>query len=202
MELPSKLLEAAVEHLSGLPGIGKKTALRMALHLLKDDTAAVLAMAESLKALRTGIGYCENCCNISDNELCSLCSNRSRNSALICVVEDLRDVIAIESTRQYGGLYHVLNGLISPLDGMGPEQLTIDILKKRIVDLEQDVEVIFALSANMEGDTTAFFLHKVLSPYPVSFSSLSRGISVGGELQYADELTLARAISARTAYGR
>ena len=199
MEYPSKLIERAVEEISKLPGIGKKTALRLALHLLKESEAYSASLSEAIVELRTKIQYCQKCYNISDSETCAICSSHRRDASLICVVEDTRDVLAIENTSQYLGLYHVLGGVISPIDGVGPDELNIEALISRVKSGEVK-EIIFALSATMEGDTTAFYLTKKLAEYHVQITTIARGIPVGGELEYADEITLGRSIASRTAY--
>ena len=199
MNYPSILIEEAVNELSKFPGIGKKSAMRMVLHLLKQQEQDVVKLGNAVIKLRTQIHYCQRCGNVSDAELCNICSNGKRNQHTICVVEDLRDVIAIENTAQFTGTYHVLGGLISPVNGVGPDELNIEKLLMRI-QTEQTTEVIMALSATMEGDTTVFYLSKKLKDYPVSISTISRGIAVGGELEYADEITLGRSIALRVPY--
>ncbi len=204
MNYPSKLIENAIEEIAKLPGIGKKSALRMALHLLKRDQHQTLKLAEALTAMRTQIRYCQQCHNIADADLCGICANTKRDSSLLCVVEDTRDVLAIENTAQYRGLYHVLGGIISPLEGIGPADLKIDSLVQRIeahTGTAQAVqEVILGLSPTMEGDTTAFYLTKRLKPFGVKISTIARGIPIGGDLEYADEITLGRSIIGRVAY--
>ena len=203
MEYPSKLVENAVNEISRLPGIGKKTALRLVLHLLKENENITYALTESLNDLRSKTKYCQECQNISDADLCQVCLSHRRDRSIICVVEDTRDVLAIENTAQYLGLYHVLGGVISPIEGVGPSELNIEQLLKRIKDSEGKVkEVIFALSPTMEGDTTAFYLTKKLSGFNVQISTIARGIPIGGELEYADEITLGRSILSRTVYQR
>lgn len=197
MEYPSKVIENAVAALSGLPGIGKKTALRLALHLLKQPLEEVDQLGTSLVALRRDIKYCKVCHNISDEETCRICSNNRRDNKIICVVEDTKDVIAIENTHQFQGLYHVLGGVINPLQGIGPSQLNIESLLER-VKVTQCKEVIFALGANIEGDTTLFYISKKLKALGVKVSSIARGIPVGYELEYTDEVTLARSLINRT----
>jgi recombination protein RecR len=182
-----------------LPGIGKKTALRLVLHLLKKDEENTVALAEAITHMRLHIQYCHHCHNIADTEVCAICASASRDKSIICVVEDTRDVLAIENTAQYKGLYHVLGGIISPIEGIGPSDLHIDTLVKRIPDSEVK-EIILALSPTMEGDTTAFYLTKKFKPYNIKISTIARGIPVGGELEYADEITLGRSIVRRTAY--
>ena len=199
MNYPSKLIENAVEEMAKLPGIGKKTALRLVLHLLKREEEATLSLAEALTNMRTLIQYCRHCHNISDTDTCAICASPTRDRSLVCVVEDTRDVLAIENTAQYRGLYHVLGGIISPLEGVGPSDLHIDSLLNRLGETGVN-EIILALSPTMEGDTTAFYLTKKLKPYKLKVSTIARGIPVGGELEYADEITLGRSILSRTAY--
>ncbi len=196
MNYPSQLIEEAVNELSKFPGIGKKSAMRMVLYLLKQQETDVTRMGEAIIKLRSNIRYCSRCGNVSDAELCNICSNPKRNQQLICVVEDLRDVIAIENTGQFNGTYHILGALISPINGIGPDKLNIEKLIQRISD-EHTQEVILALSATVEGDTTAFYVSKKLNTLPVKISSISRGIAIGGELEYADEVTLGRSIALR-----
>lgn len=197
MEYPSKAIKEAVDELASLPGIGRKTALRLALHILKKTEEEAERLGSSIVSLRKNIQYCTSCHNISDHELCNICSNNRRNTQLICVVEDTKDVIALESTAQFNGLYHVLGGLVNPLQGIGPGQLNIDSLIERVK--EQDVkEVIFAFSANIEGDTTAFFITKKLKNLGVRISNIARGIPVGMDLEFTDEVTLARSLINRT----
>jgi recombination protein RecR len=199
MNFPSSLIEDAVNELSKFPGIGKKSALRMVLFLLKQDIPIVTKMGESIIKLRKEIQFCERCHNVSDNRVCNICANPKRDPQIVCVVEDLRDVMAIENTHQFNGNYHVLGGLINPIQGIGPNQLKVDSLIERI-KLFEIKEVILALSATMEGDTTAFYLSKKITPLGVSISAISRGIAVGGELEYADEITLGRSIANRIPY--
>lgn len=193
MEFSSKLLENAVYEMSQLPGVGKRTALRLVLHLLRQPETQTHQLAQALLAMRDNIKFCEKCHNISDVALCEICANPNRDESVICVVEDIRDVMAIENTSQFKGLYHVLGGKISPLDGVGPQDLTIYSLvekaKKGTVK-----EVIFALSSTLEGDTTNFYIYKQIEPYDIKTSTIARGISVGDELEYADEVTLGRSI--------
>ena len=196
MQLASHLLENAVNEFSRLPGIGKKTALRMVLHLLRQEPEAVQQFSEAISKMRKEIRFCQRCYNISDGEICSICSNRMRKQEMICVVENIRDVIAIETTQQYNGLYHVLGGVISPLDGVGPDQLTIDPLLQR-VQKEQTGEIIFALNPTIQGDTTIYYIQKKLPPNSIKVTTISRGIAFGGELEYADEMTLARSMANR-----
>lgn len=196
---PSKLLEDAVKELSKLPGIGKRTALRLALHLLKEDLQESEALAGALIRLRQDIRYCSLCHNISDSDVCSICSNPRRNRSVICVVEDSRDVLAIENTSQFNGIYHILGGIISPVDGIGPHDLNIASLVHRIQEQKTE-EVIFALPATIEGDTTNFYIFRQLQDFPVRFSMIARGVAVGDDLEYIDELTLGRSILNRTRY--
>lgn len=193
MNFSSKLLENAVNEVSQLPGIGKRTALRLVLHLLKQPKSQTHQLAASLNDLVDDIKLCKKCHNISDVDICEICSNPMRNSEIICVVEDVRDVMAIENTGQFRGLYHVLGGKISPMEGIGPHNLMIDSLINKVKD-EEIEEIIFALSSTMEGDTTNFYIFKQLEPYKVKTSTIARGISVGDELEYADEITLGRSI--------
>ncbi|WP_017258575.1 recombination mediator RecR [Pedobacter arcticus] len=199
MNFSSKLLENAVSEFGKLPGIGQKTALRLVLHLLNQENSEVSKFTESLTLLKNNIKFCKKCHHISDSEYCEICTSNKRNQNIVCVVEDSRDVMAIENTNQYHGLYHVLNGLISPMDGVGPSDLTINQLVER-VGKEEVEEVIFALSATMEGDTTIFYLNKKLQPSNIKISTLARGIAFGGEIEYADELTLGRSITTRVPY--
>lgn len=196
MNFSSSLLENAVKELAKLPGIGKKTALRLALHLLKKETSEVDAFANAITKMKHDIQFCVRCGNISDDTLCAICRQPSRKSEMICVVENIRDVIAIEGTQQYNGLYHILGGIISPLDGIGPEQLYIDALLERVQN-EHIEELIFALSPNIQGDTTIYYITKRLANPGVKITTIARGIAFGGELEYADELTLARSIANR-----
>jgi len=196
MVFSSSLLENAVNEFAKLPGIGKKTALRLVLHLIKQDKNEVAHFSETIDAMRREIKFCKNCYNISDKELCNLCSNPMRKKELICVVENIRDVIAIESTQQFNGVYHVLGGIISPLDGIGPEQLNIEGLTKRVTE-EKTVEIIFALNPTIQGDTTIYYIGRKLKELPVKITTIARGIAFGGELEYADEMTLAKSISNR-----
>jgi recombination protein RecR len=196
MNLSSHLLEAAVKEFSKLPGIGKKTALRLVLHLLKQEQTEVANFSDTISRMRKEIKFCKNCFNISDQEQCTICTQPSRKRGIVCVVESIRDVIAIESTEQYNGLYHVLNGVISPLDGIGPDQLTIESLTNRVV--EEDIkEVVFALSPTIQGDTTIYYIRKKLNKPDLRFTTIARGIAFGGELEYADEMTLAKSIRNR-----
>lgn len=199
MDFSSKLLAQAVDEMAQLPGIGKRTALRMVLHLLKQPKEQTIAMANALESFRTQVIFCEQCHNLSDVPLCEICSSPRRDSTQLCVVEDIRDVMAIENTGQYQGKYHVLNGIISPIDGIGPQDLTINSLVEKVKTAVVK-EVIFALSATMEGDTTIFYIHKQLQDYPVTVSTIARGIPVGDELEYTDEVTLGRSILKRVPY--
>ncbi len=199
MNLPSKRLEQAVQAFSALPGIGQKTALRLVLHLLKQDKQSVNKFAAAFDKLKEEIKYCNVCHNISDTDVCAICSNHRRNRDEICVVEDIRDIIAIENTQQYNGLYHVLGGLISPMEGKGPGDLNIESLIYRVKE-ESPKEIIMALSATMEGDTTIFYINKKLTEFDVKISTISRGVSFGGELEYVDEITLGRSILSRVSY--
>jgi len=201
MNFPSKLIENAVEELAKLPGVGRKTALRLALHLLKEESEDTFSLAESLVKMRTEVKHCKACHNISDTEICSICANPLRDKSLLCVVSDIRDVIAIENTAQYKGLYHVLGGVISPIEGVGPSDLHIDSLLERLPHSEVR-EVLLAISPTMEGDTTAFYLTRKLRDFDLRITTIARGVPVGGELEYTDEITLGRSIVERTAYGR
>jgi recombination protein RecR len=197
----SKLLQAAVEEFSRLPGIGRKTALRLVLHMLNQDEQNVEKFSHTILKLRQEVNFCSICHNISDHEVCEICSSPRRNKALICVVEDIRDVIAVENTGQYNGVYHVLGGIISPINGIGPSQLNIDSLVERLkLAMDQENEVILALNTTMEGDTTSFYIYNKLKSFPVKISVIARGIAIGDELEYADEITLGRSIINRTPY--
>jgi recombination protein RecR len=196
MQFSSSLLENAVNEFAKLPGIGKKTALRLVLYLLKQEPESVRAFGEAVVKMRQEVKFCQRCFNVSDGDICSICSNSMRKQELICVVENIRDVIAIESTQQYNGIYHVLGGIISPLDGVGPDQLNIETLIHR-VQKENTAELIFALSPNIQGDTTIYYIQKKLQSFPVRITTIARGIAFGGELEYADEMTLARSITNR-----
>lgn len=199
MNYPSALIEEAVNELSKFPGVGKKSAMRMVLHLLKQKEQDVTKLGEAVIRLRTQVKYCTRCGNVSDTAHCNICINPKRDQHLVCVVEDLRDVIAIENTSQFNGTYHVLGGLISPVNGIGPDTLNIESLIRRISE-EETREVIMALSATMEGDTTVFYLSKKLKEMNIKISTISRGIAIGGELEYADEITLGRSIALRVPY--
>ncbi len=196
---PSRLLENAVNEFSKLPGIGRKSALRLVLHLLRQDVQEVNAFGNSLIQLRNEIKHCKICYNISDTEICQICSNPSRNASVICVVENIRDVLSIENTQQFNGLYHVLGGIISPMDGIGPSNLEIDSLVKR-AESDDIIEVILALSTTMEGDTTNFYIYRKLKDKNVKISTLARGVSIGDELEYTDEITLGRSLTNRVLY--
>lgn len=196
MIFSSTLLENAVAEFSKLPGIGKKTALRLVLHLLKQEPSAVSHFSETIATMRNNIRFCSRCNNVSDTDLCNICSNPVRRQSIICVVESIRDVMAIEATQQYNGVYHILGGVISPLDGIGPDQLNIEKLVERIKTGEAE-EIIFALNPNIQGDTTIFYIQKKLGEQPVKITTIARGIAFGGELEYADEFTLARSLQNR-----
>ena len=196
MIFSSSLLENAVNEFARLPGIGKKTALRLVLHLIKQDADKVTQFSDIIAKMRNEIKFCSRCHNISDQTLCNICSNTMRKQDMICVVENIRDVIAIESTQQFNGIYHVLGGIISPLDGIGPEQLMVDSLVER-VQKEDVEEIIFALSPNIQGDTTIYYISRKLKAFPIKITTIARGIAFGGELEYADEMTLAKSISNR-----
>jgi recombination protein RecR len=198
-EIPSKLLQKTVSDLSRLPGIGQRTALRLALYLLRQDVAFVRSLSQSILELRENIKYCKICHNISDDEICSICSNPSRQQQIICVVQDVRDVMAIERTQEFRGLYHVLGGVISPMDGITPEMLHLSSLFERVKEANVE-EIILALPATIEGDNTAFYIYQQLQNASVKFSTISRGISVGDELDYIDELTLGQSIRQRIPY--
>ena len=198
MAYSSKLIEQAITEVAKLPGIGKKSALRIVLHLLRQETIETSLLTSHLQNLRENIKYCSVCFNISDNDICSICSSHKRDETLICVVEDMRDVMAIENTDQYFGKYHVLGGIISPLDGIGPNELNIESLVKRLEGSSKVEEIIVALPATVEGDTTAFYLTKKLQSFNLKITGIARGVAVGGELEYTDELTLGRSIMNRT----
>lgn len=199
MNYPSKLIAEAVAEFKRLPGIGEKTALRLVLHLLKQDEAKVARFSQAVEEMRNNIQTCRSCHNYSDEELCSVCSNPNRDVAVVCVVENIRDVIAIENTGTFRGLYHVLGGIISPVNGVGPDDLQIDSLVERIAN-EGVQEVIMAISPTMEGDTTIYYISKVLQAHKVKLTTIARGVSFGGELEYTDELTLARSLASRMPY--
>ena len=193
MELPSKLLENAVNEMAQLPGIGKRTALRLVLHLLKQPSELTEVLSSALTAMRNDIQYCKECNTISDADICGICSNASRDKSIICVVEDVRDVMALENTGMFKGVYHVLGGKISPIEGVGPSQLKITTLVDKVKE-GNVAEIIFALSSTMEGDTTNFYIYRQIKEYEVKTSTIARGIAVGDELEYADEVTLGRSL--------
>lgn len=193
MELPSKLLENAVNEISQLPGIGKRTALRLALHLLRQPEEQTNVLSSALQKMRNEIQYCKSCNNISDSETCQICANTSRDKTVICVVEDVRDVMAIENTGLFKGVYHVLGGKINPMEGIGPSQLNISALIEKAKSGEVS-EIIFALSSTMEGDTTNFYIYKQIKEYNITTSTIARGVAIGDELEYADEVTLGRSL--------
>ncbi len=196
MQFSSQLLENAVNEFARLPGIGKKTALRLVLHLLKQEENNVQQFSEVIAKMRNEIKFCQRCYNVADGDICSICANSMRKQETICVVENIRDVIAIESTQQYNGTYHVLGGIISPLDGVGPDQLNIESLINR-VQKEKTEEIIFALNPNIQGDTTIYYIQKKLQHTNIQITTIARGIAFGGELEYADEMTLARSLQNR-----
>lgn len=201
MEFPSKLIEDAVNEVSKLPGIGKKTALRLVLHLVKESEHKTAALADALNRMRTQIRFCKSCFNISDEEMCSICKSHRRDKSILCVVEETNDVMAIENTAQFNGVYHVLGGVISPMNGVGPSDLKIDALVDRVAKSQGLIkEIVLALSPTMEGDTTAFYLNKRLKEFSLKITSIARGVPVGGELEYTDEITLGRSISSRVPF--
>lgn len=201
MDYPSRLIENAVNQIAKLPGIGKKTALRLALHLIRDKEENTVALTEALNNLRAKIKFCSNCHNISDDDICSICTSHKRDKAILCVVEDAKDVMAIENTSQFNGVYHVLGGVISPMNGVGPADLMIESLVNRLGDGQSEIkEVILALSPTMEGDTTAFYINRRIKDLALRVSVIARGIPVGGDLEYADEITLGRSILGRTLF--
>lgn len=201
MEYPSKLIEEAVNQIAKLPGIGKKSALRLVLHLIKESEQNTFSLTEALNNLRSQIRFCKSCFNISDADTCTICTSHRRERSIVCVVEDTRDVMAIENTSQYTGLYHVLGGVISPIHGVGPADLKIEQLISRINHGQSEIkEVILALSPTMEGDTTAFYINKRIKDLPLKITVIARGIPVGGDLEYADEITLGRSILGRTLF--
>lgn len=202
MEFPSKLIEDAVNEIAKLPGIGKKTALRLVLHLVKENKQKTASLTDALNKMRENIRFCKTCHNISDEEECSICRSHRRDKSLLCVVEESKDVMAIENTSQFTGVYHVLGGIISPMNGIGPSDLKIDSLIERVTQAHGSVsEIILALSPTMEGDTTAFYINRRLKEYPVKVTTIARGVSVGGDLEYTDEITLGRSILGRTLFG-
>ena len=199
MNFSSKLLENIVYEISQLPGIGRRSALRLALHILKENPAKISSLVDSIENFKTKIIFCQKCHNISDSEICDICLNPKRDSSQICVVQDIRDVMAIENTNQFHGNYHVLNGIISPIDGIGPQDLTISSLIEKVKS-EKVKEVIFALSATMEGDTTTFYINKKISKFDIIISTIARGVPIGDEIEYADEVTLGRSILQRVPF--
>ena len=199
MKYPSALLENAVNELATLPGVGRKTALRLALYMLRHDLSYTESFARALVELRRDVKYCRVCHNICDEDMCAICANPNRDHSLVCVVENIKEVMAIENTGQFKGVYHVLGGIISPMDGIGPNDLEIDSLVERVANGEIK-EVILALSTTMEGDTTNFFIYRKLSPYSIKISVIARGVSIGDEIEYADEVTLGRSILNRTSF--
>jgi recombination protein RecR len=199
MNFPSQVIENAVNEFAKLPGVGRKTALRFVLHLLRQHEKEVAGFNEAILRLKRDLKYCKSCHNISDQELCNICSSPKRDHSTVCVVEDIRDVMAIENTQQYNGIYHILGGIISPMDGIGPNELNIESLVDKVRKNEIK-EVIMALSTTMEGDTTNFYIYKKINPFAVTVSTIARGISIGDELEYADEVTLGRSIVNRTLY--
>lgn len=201
MDYPSKLIEDAVNQVAKLPGIGKKTALRLVLHLIKNHEENTFALTQALNSLRTGIKFCVSCHNISDTDVCIICASHKRDRRLLCVVEDAKDVMAIENTSQYNGIYHVIGGVISPINGIGPADLKIESLVSRLNDVQCEIkEVILALSPTMEGDTTAFYINKRIKDITGKITVIARGVPVGGDLEYADEITLGRSILGRTLF--
>lgn len=198
-DYPSRLIEETVNHFAKLPGIGRKTALRLVLHILKQPEEEIQMFGESLINVRKETTYCKSCHNISDNDTCNICADRSRDHSIICVVQDIRDVMAIENTMQYRGVYHVLGGVISPLNGVNPHDLNIDSLVDKVL-IGNIREIVFALSATMEGDTTNFYIYKKLKDFDIHVSSIARGVAIGNEIEYTDEVTLGRSIINRTPY--
>ena len=202
MEFPSRLIEEAVNQIAKLPGIGKKTALRLVLHLIRDNEENTFTLTDALNKLRTNIRFCHTCHNIADTDTCTICGSHKRDRSILCVVEDVKDVMAIENTAQYNGLYHVLGGVISPMNGVGPADLKIESLVNRLNTGQSDIkELIMALSPTMEGDTTAFYINRRIKDTGVKVSVIARGVPVGGDLEYADEITLGRSITGRTLFG-
>ncbi|MDP2385857.1 MAG: recombination mediator RecR [Bacteroidota bacterium] len=199
MDFSSKLIERAVNEFAQLPGVGKKTALRFVLHMLKKEASEVENFSEAILRLKNEICFCKNCFNISDKELCDICSNPTRDAKIICVVQDIRDVMAIENTGLFRGHYHILGGIISPMDGIGPANLTVEPLVKKI-EATGVQEIIMALPATMEGETTNFYIYKKIAPFNIAVSTIARGIAIGDELEYADEVTLGRSIQFRIPY--
>jgi len=202
VEFPSRLIEEAVNQIAKLPGIGKKTALRLVLHLIRDNEENTFTLTDALNKLRTNIRFCHTCHNIADTDTCTICGSHKRDRSILCVVEDVKDVMAIENTAQYNGLYHVLGGVISPMNGVGPADLKIESLVNRLNTGQSDIkELIMALSPTMEGDTTAFYINRRIKDTGVKVSVIARGVPVGGDLEYADEITLGRSITGRTLFG-
>jgi len=199
MDFPSKLLDNAVNEIALLPGIGKRTALRLMLHLLRQPKSQSVDLSDAIKALRLNVKYCKSCYNISDEDICSICSNKNRNSELVCVVEDIRDVMAVEATSSFNGLYHVLGGKISPMDGIGPHDLTISPLVDKVKRGDIN-ELIFAMSPTIEGDTTNFYIYRQLQDTGVKMSTIARGVASGSDLEYTDEITLGRSIMERVPF--
>jgi recombination protein RecR len=199
LELPSKHIQAAVEQMASLPGVGRKTALRLVLHLLNQDNSDVRAFGKAFVELKDNVQFCKTCHNVSDAQLCSICSSYKREASTVCVVEDMRNVIAIENTQQYTGVYHVLGGIISPMDGIGPSELNIESLVNRVKQ-DEIKEVIMALSTTIEGDTTNFYIYKRLSEFDVEISTIARGVAIGDDLEYTDEITLGRSLLNRVPY--
>ena len=201
MQFSSRLIEDAVNAFAGLPGIGPKTALRLVLHLVQRPTEDSVQLAQAIAKMRQNIQHCITCGNLSDQNVCSICRDARRDKSIICVVESIRDVMAIEETQQYRGVYHVLGGVISPIEGVSPSDIAIELLLSRVSDPESEVkEILLALSATMEGDTTAFFITKKLKPYNLKITTIARGVPIGSELEYADEITLGRSIVGRKIY--
>jgi len=201
VEYPSRLIENAVNQIARLPGIGKKTALRLVLHLIRDKPEGTIALTEALNTLRSNIKFCTTCHNISDHDICSICISHKRDRAILCIVEDAKDVMAIENTSQFSGLYHVLGGVISPMNGVGPADIKVESLVQRLHHTGCEIrEVILALSPTMEGDTTAFYINRRLKDLSLKVSVIARGVPVGGDLEYADEITLGRSITGRTLF--
>ena len=201
MEFPSKLIEDAGNEVAKLPGIGKKTALRLVLHLVKENENKTTQLTQALERMRQNITFCKTCHNISDQDECAICHSHRREKSLLCVVEESKDVMAIENTSQFIGVYHVLGGIISPMNGIGPSDLKIDSLVNRVAQSQGAIkEIILALSPTMEGDTTAFYINRRLKDYPVKITTIARGVSVGGDLEYTDEITLGRSITGRTLF--
>lgn len=201
MDYPSKLIEDAVNEVAKLPGIGKKTALRLILHLIKNKVENTFSLTEALNKLRSGIKFCTTCHNISDNDCCAICASNKRDRRILCIVEDAKDVMAIENTSQYNGIYHIIGGVISPMNGVGPTDLNIESLVNRLAEEQSEIkEVILALSPTMEGDTTAFYINKRIKDLTGKITVIARGVPVGGDLEYADEITLGRSILGRTLF--